>query len=85
MKPGDKVTYVPAHLANDPARWEHGIVKREKPDGTGYFVVYNCAGEWKEYWRYTAAGTNTRDLKPGWLDKKAYSLLMPKGEEYNDN
>jgi hypothetical protein len=84
MRFGDKVTYVPAHLADDPARWEHGIVKRETPDGNGYFVVYNCGGDWENFQDYTAANTNKRDLKPGWLDKEAYILLMPKGKEISD-
>ena len=78
MKAGDKVTYVPDHYVDHPDKWEHGIVKRES--GTGYFVVYNCAGNWDRYKDYTAANTNKRDLQPGWLDKEAYKLLMPKGE-----
>ena len=31
------------------------------------FVVYNCAGEWDRYEQYTAASTNFRDLKKGWI------------------
>lgn len=85
MKPGDKVTYVASYMKDTPKLWEHGIVKRETPDGQGYFVVYNCAGNWDKYWHYTAASTNKRDLKEGWLDKEAYELLMPKGERRFDN
>ena len=80
---GDKVTYVPDHLANQPEKWEHGIVKRETSNGKGYFVVYNCGSNWKNYEDYTAANTNKRDLIPGWLDKQAYEPYMPKGEKIN--
>ena len=84
MKPGDKVTYVPDYMANNPAMWEHGIIKRETPDGNGFFVVYNCGGNWEDYKSYTAASTNKRDLKNGWLDKESYELLMPKRKEISN-
>ncbi len=81
LNPGDKVTYIPYYLKDNPEKWEHGIVKRETPNGEGYFVVYNCGGNWPLYENYLAANTNKRDLKPGWLDKEAYKLLIPKGRK----
>ena len=86
MKVGDKVTYVPEHLNGDPANWQHGIVKSVGPDSDGcLFVVFHCAGNWENYWRYTGQLTKASDLKPGWLDKEAYQLLMPKGKPIGDD
>ena len=67
MKKGDKVHYIPFEGC-DETQMENGIVKRETPDKTGAFVVYNCGGDWDNYENYTAASTNFRDLKPGWVD-----------------
>ncbi len=44
---------------------ENGMVKRQQGDIV--FVVYNCGGEWSNFENYTAAATNTRDLKYGWI------------------
>lgn len=59
---GDKVCYQP-----DYSKWENGIVRRI-PDFCDdmVWVVYNCDGNWKEYYNYTAASTNVCDLKRGW-------------------
>lgn len=61
FKPGDKVTYTADYSSG-----EHGVVKSVR--SYDYcFVVYNCAGNWDRIDDYTAAKTNIRDLKPGWL------------------
>lgn len=77
MKAGDKVHYIPFKDC-DPSQYENGIIKREMENGIGFFVVYSCDGNWDRIDDYTAANTNKRDLRPGWLDKEAYKLLMPK-------
>lgn len=65
MEAGDKVHYIP--FEGCPASlYENGIIKRETPARKGFFVVYNCNGEWHRINDYTAANTNKRDLKPGW-------------------
>lgn len=61
MKKGDRVTYVTDY--GDP---EIGIVKSVQSEEK-VFVVYNCGGDWKNYKNYTAARTNVRDLRSGWL------------------
>jgi len=58
---GDRVRYVVAH-----GKTEKGIVKSYSDLPDSVFVVYNCGGDWDNYWRYTAANTNIRDLKRGW-------------------
>ena len=60
MKNGDRVTYVPKS-----GKREYGIIKRMAV--TEAFVVYNCAGNWKEYEKYTAALTPVKDLREGWV------------------
>ena len=65
MKTGDKVHYIP-FKACDPSQYENGIIKRETPTGNGFFVVYNCAGNWDRIEDYTAANTRKENLKPGW-------------------
>lgn len=66
---GNKVHYVATHLKYDKiGRWnvENGIVKRVTD--AGVFVVYHCAGEWSNYENYTAALTDPKDLRHGWLE-----------------
>ncbi len=65
LKVGDKVHYQPEHY--DDSRWENGIIK-EVPEFSldSVRVVYNCAGDWKNYNNYTSALTNLRDIKLGW-------------------
>lgn len=65
LKIGDKVFYQPDYYQLD--RYENGIVK-EIPDYSvdSVRVVYNCAGDWKNYMNYTSALTNQRDLYLGW-------------------
>jgi len=60
FNPGDKVAYV-----SDSGLIENGIVKSQAPDG-GYFVVYNCGGDWENYQNYTGAKTDDRDLVGKW-------------------
>ena len=64
-KVGDKVHYLPEHYSD--RECENGIVK-EIPGHTCGFVkvVYNCAGNWSRYSKYTAAMTSTKDLYAGW-------------------
>ena len=66
IKVGDKVYYQPAHYIAE-NRWENGIVK-EIPEHAlaSVRVVYNCAGEWRNYMSYTSALTNCNDLFIGW-------------------
>lgn len=33
-------------------------------------VVYNCGGDWDRWKAYTAASSNMKDLKIGWIDSK---------------
>ena len=65
LRIGDKVHYQPSHYSDD--KWENGMVK-EIPDHTteAVRVVYNCAGEWKNFKDYTSALTNIHDLNMGW-------------------
>lgn len=66
IKIGDKVCYQPEHYKKD-NKWENGIIKFVAQDSLDtVFVVYNCAGEWKNFMYYTAAATNIRDLTIGW-------------------
>jgi hypothetical protein len=66
LKIGDKVCYQPDHYKKD-GKWENGIVK-EIPEHTitAVRVVYNCAGDWKNFKNYTSALTDLRDLTLGW-------------------
>jgi len=57
---GEKVTYVPAH--GEP---ERGKVKSLSGDDH-CFVVYHCAGDWRNYQDYTAARTPNHLLRRGW-------------------
>lgn len=65
LKVGDKVHYQPEHYGD--SKWENGMVK-EVPEWStdSVRVVYNCAGDWKNFTNYTSALTNLRDLKLGW-------------------
>ena len=65
LRVGDKVHYQPGHYGLD--QWENGIIKEIRENKTdAVFVVYDCAGDWKNYKNYTGALTNLRDLKLGW-------------------
>ena len=59
--PGDKVTRVTPYGAS-----EIGIVKRSSSD-THTFVVYHCNDDCIHYDDYTAASTDNRELRPGWI------------------
>lgn len=65
LKIGERVCYQPDHYESD--TWENGLVK-EIPihDSELVRVVYNCAGNWKDFKNYTSALTNLRDLSLGW-------------------
>lgn len=62
---GDKVHYQPSNYRED--EYENGIIK-EIPDISIFSVrvVYNCAGDWRNYKNYTSALTSIADLKLGW-------------------
>ena len=45
---------------------ENGVVKSKHPNLDAYFVVYKCDGNWDNYSNYTAALTDTENLKDGW-------------------
>lgn len=66
LKVGDKVYYQPSHYKEED-RYENGIVK-EIPQHSldSVRVVYNCAGDWKNFNNYTSALTNCSDLFLGW-------------------
>lgn len=66
LKVGDKVHYQPDHYKQY-GRYENGVVK-EIPEHslTSVRVVYNCAGNWKNFKDYTSALTNAQDLYLGW-------------------
>jgi hypothetical protein len=79
LKVGDKVHYIPLHYKNSVPiyeeyrligcedKWENGMVKEVPESSTDSVrVVYNCAGDWKNFKNYTSALTNIRDLKLGW-------------------
>ena len=68
FKKGDRVIYVPAHAyGNIHSKWcEHGVVKRPRDTGSGYFVIYDNA-EMKMVTGdepYTAQNTDARFLVP---------------------
>jgi len=65
LKVGDKVCYHPSHYPED--KWENGIVK-DLPEHseTAVRVVYYCNDDWDNYYNYTSALTNIRDLSIGW-------------------
>lgn len=60
IRVGQKVTY------DTPYKKEKGIVK--SLDEEYAFVVYHCGGNWDDYENYTAARTNLKDLKKGWIE-----------------
>ena len=68
MKAGDKVHYIP-FKGCDPSQYENGIIKKETSNGNGFFVVYNCAGNWYRIEDYTAANTPKDMLRPGWYSE----------------
>lgn len=69
LKIGEKVHYIP-FIGCDPSKYEDGIVKSHPEHTTeSVFVVYNCAGEWKDYKNYTAALTPVSMLKKGWAQE----------------
>ncbi len=53
---------------------ENGIIKSFSEDKKTAFVVYNCAGEWKKYFNYTAQSTNINQLDYGWVDENGKIL-----------
>lgn len=55
---GRWVTYTTGHGTT-----ERGRIKSW--NDTYIFVVYKCAGEWKDYQNYTAAATDPKDLTWG--------------------
>ena len=69
---GDKVTYVANH-----GTLENGIVKIVR-DEEHAWVVYNCGGDWENYWNYTGALTDYRDLVPDWrgpMDERRMNVV----------
>jgi hypothetical protein len=68
LKQGDKVHYIPFEDCDDSQK-ENGIVKMI-PDHTDFavFVVYHWNGKSGDFRDYTAALTNLRDLKKGWIN-----------------
>ena len=60
FNPGDKVTY------DKGIKKEHGIVKCISDDNH-CFVVYHWNGNSKNYQDYTAARTDNKYLKKGWI------------------
>jgi hypothetical protein len=66
LKPGDKVHYQPEHYLSDDC-FENGIVK-EIPTHTtdAVRVVYHANDDWDNYFNYTSALTNLRDLNLDW-------------------
>jgi len=83
VKVGDKVHYMPDYNIENNI-YENGIVK-EIPDNQldSIRVVYNCAGDWKNYKNYTSAITDLRDLYIGWNHSKSKAELLK--EQENDN
>ncbi|HEO64633.1 MAG TPA: hypothetical protein ENI73_02070 [Spirochaetes bacterium] len=65
VKIGDKVNYRPGHYNKN--EYENGIVKEIPPDNLlAVRVVYNCAGDWENYFNYTSALTRCKDLYMDW-------------------
>jgi hypothetical protein len=68
---GEKVTYIP-FLGCDPSQYQNGMVKSHPEHTTeSVFVVFNCAGEWKNFKDYTAALTPVSKLRKGWISEIA--------------
>jgi hypothetical protein len=67
---GEKVCYQPVHYRKR-GEFENGMIK-EIPTHTNEAVrvVYNCAGDWKNFKNYTSALTNLEDLTLGWKHKE---------------
>ncbi len=61
LKAGDKVHYV---LGVGPP--ENGVVKSIQ-DEEHVFVVYRCNNDWEHSSYYTAARTEVKDLREGWV------------------
>jgi hypothetical protein len=66
FKVGDSVHYIPYKDA-PVSIYENGIVKSKHPDKDNcVFVVYKTP-DWSNYQNYTAALTDIKDLRPGWV------------------
>ena len=59
------------HYDNGHGKKENGVVKSFHPDGSSAFVVYHCNMDWENYNSYTAALTQTKDLRDGWTTFEA--------------
>ncbi len=69
LKPGDKVHYAPEHYKDH--EFENGVVKSlNENNPTSAFIVYHCGGNWDDHENYTAASTNLKDLRKGWVKSK---------------
>ena len=80
LKTGQRVYFKPDYLKLWQAR--NGLVK-SIPEGVNdqVFVVYNCAGNWKEFQDYTAARTRAEDLYLGWSFISAPEEIEEDNEE----
>jgi hypothetical protein len=67
LKVGEKVHYKPKHFKSSQQPPQNGMVKTI-PEGSKefFFVVYNCNNDWENFQKYTAQGTNIKDVHPGW-------------------
>ena len=62
VKIGDKVCYLA-----DTTYPENGMIKEVPKNNPEYvWVVYSCAGKWKNFKDYTAENTRLCDLTMGW-------------------
>lgn len=84
LKIGDKVHYQPKHYGSE--KWENGIVK-EIPEHSldSVRVVYNCAGDWKNYQNYTSALTCAIDLNQGWSHQTEVEKMSDGDSDHVDN
>ena len=68
MQIGQRVTYLSFGMV------EHGIVKSIS-DADHVFVVYHCAGNWDQYFNYTAERTAISDLVPEWIEDAPQNVM----------
>lgn len=69
MQVGDKVHYIPFKDC-DSSQIENGIIKSIHQVSVGFVhVVYKCANDWENYRDFTAALTEVKYLKEGWVEK----------------
>ena len=67
MNIGDKVHYIPFKKCVK-SQYENGVIKAYHETRLDcVFVVFKCGEDWENYQDYTAALTNIKQLRKGWI------------------